>query len=110
MNDEPQVKAAWLELDAVAADGAGSGLVTGDAAGETTGLMTTPAFDPPVGCGRFALNANIAPTATAAIKTAATPRNRYGRLRSAVSEMNVFMPVRCSQLSGWLHRAPHPAT
>jgi hypothetical protein len=97
------MNAAWPEVDAVAAEGVATGLATGDAAGDALGLVTTPTFDPPVGCGRLALNANITPTATAATKTAATPTNRYGRLRSAVSEMNVFMPVRCSQLRGWLH-------
>src|ERR1700674_1144178 len=35
-------------------------------------------------------------TTTAAIKTAATPTIRYGRLRSAVSAMNVFISIRCS--------------
>src|ERR1700694_1945949 len=35
-------------------------------------------------------------TTTAAIKTAATPMIRYGRLRSAVSAMNVFISIRCS--------------
>jgi hypothetical protein len=56
-------------------------------------VVITPAGIAPVGSGLFALVANITPAASAAIKTAATPMIRSGRLRSAAAAKNVFMPV-----------------
>jgi hypothetical protein len=71
MVDDAQVKAAWLPpaLCAVV------GLATGEGA-DAPGVTVEPTGSAPVGWGRFALTANMTPTATAAAKTAATPTIR----------------------------------
>jgi hypothetical protein len=98
--DELQLNSAWLGTAAGAAKGLATGLGADNAAGEA--WTAAPIGKVPVGTGRFALTANETPTATAATKTAATPTIRYDRLRSAVAEKNVFMPIGCSQPVGWL--------
>ena len=97
-----QVKAAEFATTVDAGEDDGTALGD-DWLDDALGLATEPTGKAPVGWGRFALIANMTPMATAAAKTAATPTIRYGRLRSAVDENNVFMPVRCMARQVWLH-------
>ncbi|MFI5270361.1 MAG: hypothetical protein ACHQ7M_23530 [Chloroflexota bacterium] len=82
MDEAAQVKGA--EIAASSATGDATAGALGDA------LETAPAGTAPAARGRSALIANMTPMATAAIKTAATPKIQNGRPRST---KNVFMPV-----------------